>query len=112
MPIKRGDRIVVKVHGVEVPAEAASDEADGSIQIKRKGTFSTVEVADVCCVDTDAFPVSGVVPDVAKGTPICPQCGRPGRSVLPNQADVIRRVLVADFRCDNSHQWQKEYPLR
>lgn len=65
MPIKRGDRLFLKQHGVEVPVEAASDEADGSLQIKYKGTFSTVNVSDVRPIDSDAFAVSGVVPDAA-----------------------------------------------
>ena len=42
MTIKKGDRVVVQVGGVNVEAIAASNEKDGTLQIKYKGTFSTV----------------------------------------------------------------------
>jgi hypothetical protein len=46
MPIKKGERVVVSVSGSDVIAEAASDEKDGSLEIKYKKTFSTVNAKD------------------------------------------------------------------
>jgi hypothetical protein len=55
MPIKRGDRLLFKQQGVEIPVEAASDEEDGSVEIKFH-TFLTVNVTDVRPVVPDAEP--------------------------------------------------------
>ena len=47
MAIKKGDRLILKEHGLEITVEAASDEKDGHVEIKAKGTFSTVNISDV-----------------------------------------------------------------
>jgi hypothetical protein len=55
MPIKRGDRVLFKQQGVEIPAEVTSDEKDGLLQIKYQ-MFSTVKVTDVRSAEPDAEP--------------------------------------------------------
>lgn len=47
MPIKRGDSLILNQHGREIAVIAASDEADGTVQIKYKGAFSTASVHDL-----------------------------------------------------------------
>jgi hypothetical protein len=48
VPIKKGDDLMLMVNGrPEIPVVAASDEQNGFVQIKQKGTFSTCAVSDL-----------------------------------------------------------------
>ena len=110
--IKRGDRLILKQYGMEIPVVAASSEHDGTIQIKYSGVFSTVAVSDVRLLDEDGVvAISGNQPDVLSGAPPCARCGQFGISVPPGRADPISRTLEVEFRCPNGHYWKEKYPL-
>ena len=107
MSIKKDDRLMLLVHGAEVPVVAASDEHDGSIQIKQKGTFSTVNVTSVRKLDWDAAHVTGHTIDVNNAHPPCPTCGNAGISQPPHQT--TDNGLLVSFRCPQNHEWSEEY---
>lgn len=47
-PIKKGEDLLLVVNErVEIPVVAASDEHDGFVEIKQKGSFSTCPVGDL-----------------------------------------------------------------
>ncbi len=47
MPIRKGDRLILKASGQRISVVAASDELEGTVQVKQKGTFSTASVYDL-----------------------------------------------------------------
>jgi len=108
----------MNVQGVEVPVEAASDETDGLVVVKQRGTFAQCPVADLHSdpsADDDvqsSIQITGNQPDPSTNQPTCPSCGEPGQFVPPNWVDSYRRVLKATFRCPNQHQWTQEYNLK
>lgn len=109
--IKKGDRLILTLHGMEVVAVAASAVSDGTLQIKYKGAISTIGVSDVRLADADAVHTTGIQPDVTQGHPPCKTCGQSGEWQSPNIADGDRRVLISTFRCPNGHEWREETPL-
>jgi hypothetical protein len=118
MAIKRGDRLILTVDGAEVPVEAASDELDGLVVVKQRGTFSQCPTASLR-PDTDPDdPPSNFVqitanqPDPSEMGLRCPSCGQPGQFIPPNWVDHRLRVLKANFRCPQDHRWTQEFPLR
>ena len=118
MTIKKGDRLNMAIDGLEVPVEAASDELDGLVVVKHRGTFSQCPTESL---RTNTEPdetsqsfvqITGNQPDPAESSIPCPYCGHPGRSQPPSQVDHNRRLLLARFRCPQNHEWRQEYPLK
>lgn len=117
MAIKKGDRLIMSVEGVEVRVEAASNEEDGLVVVNQRGTFSQCPVANLRPdQETDEAPafmqITGNQPDPSEQRPHCPMCGETSRFVPPNWVDHYRRVLLARFICSNKHQWTQEYQLK
>lgn len=54
MAIKVGDKLIWRERGAEIPVEAASNETDGTVQIKNKGTIATVDVTTVRPIDDES----------------------------------------------------------
>ena len=115
MAIKKGDRLILKQGGVDIPVEAASDEKGGMVVIKQRGAFANCSTTDlepdVSSYD-ETVQITGNQPDVTNASPQCPTCKDLGRFVPPNWVDTARRVLCVRFRCKNGHTWVQEYQLK
>lgn len=117
MAVKKGDRLIMSVQGVDVRVEAASNEKDGMVVVKQRGTFSQCPATELRPdPDADELPtfvqITGNQPDPSESRPQCPICQESGRFVPPNWVDHYRRVLIARFICPNQHEWTQEYKLK
>ena len=117
MSIKKGDRLILTQGGFNIPVEAASDEKDGLVVIKQRGTFANCSTADLTAdtrpdVGAGAVAITGDQPDVSAIRNPCPTCGVAGTFVPPNWVDTVRRMLMVRFRCQNNHTWIEEFPLK
>jgi hypothetical protein len=118
MTIRKGDRLIMAIDGLEVPVEAASDELNGLVVVKHRETFCQcpteslrpdTEPGEECL---NFVQITGKQPDPAENSTRCPYCGELGQFQPPNRADSLRRVLITQFRCPQSHEWTQEFPLK
>ena len=118
MTIRRGDRLIMALDGLEVPVEAVSDELNGLVVVKDRGVISQCPTKSLRPnTEPEETPlnfvqITGNQLDPAESSISCPNCGALGRFQPPNRVDNQRRLLLARFRCPQSHEWTQEFPLK
>jgi hypothetical protein len=58
---------------------------------------------------TDSVWLREGIPNPADITPRCRFCGKLGSCLMPLEINHKRRAVIATYRCENGHQWAREF---
>jgi hypothetical protein len=111
MTIKKGDYLLIKIHGMEVPVTAAADGADGYVEIRLgKSGFSTIGACDVVRIVPRGEHLQTFL-DPTKAQMPCETCGAVGVFQAPAVASLDGTESTVTFAC-KGHQWSRIVPAK
>ena|ERR1700734_3362456 len=111
MTINKGDYLLIKMYGMEVPVRAAANEANGYAEIKLgKSGFSTISVSDVVRIVPKGEHLQTLL-DPTTAEMSCGVCGAVGEFQAPAIASIDGTESTINLRC-KSHQWTIVVPAK